>query len=64
MNRYVMEEFYSDPEAYGRVVANAHRERSRAIAAGFAWLADYLKARLTPHIGIGIHPAHWTERLG
>ena len=62
MNRNLLEEFYSDPEAYGRVVANAHRERSRAIAAGFAWLADYMKAQLVPHVGM--RPARWIERLG
>jgi hypothetical protein len=62
MNRNILDEFYSDPAFYTRVVANAHRERSRAIAAGFAWLASYAKARLTPHIGR--HPARWIARLG
>ena len=62
MNRNVLEEFHSDPESYRRVVANAHRERSRAIAAGFAWLADYVKARFAPQFGM--RPARWIERLG
>lgn len=62
MNRNILDEFYSDPVFYSRVVANAHRERSRAIAAGFAWLVSYANARLTRHIGP--HPARWIARLG
>ena len=62
MNRNILNEFYSDPAFYSRVVANAHRERSRAIAAGFAWLASYVKARLTPPVGL--RPARWIARLG
>jgi len=62
MNRNILEELYSDPAFYGRVVANAHRERSRAIAAGFAWLAGYIKAQFTPHAGM--RPARWAARLG
>lgn len=62
MNRNILDEFYSDPAFYSRVVANAHRERSRAIAAGFAWLAGYAKAQFRLHFGL--RPAHWIERLG
>ena len=62
MNRNVLEEFYSDPANYGRVVANAHRERSRAIAVGFAWLAGWVKGRLTPQAGL--RPTRWVARLG
>ena len=62
MNRNILEEFYSDPAYYGRVVANAHRERSRAIAAGLAWLAGYVKARFTPQVGV--RPTRWIERMG
>lgn len=62
MNRNVLEEFYSDPAYYRNVVANAHRERSRAIAAGYAWLAAYLKTRFTPKVGM--RPTRLVERLG
>ncbi len=62
MNRNILEELYSDPASYERLVANAHRERSRAIAAGLAWLVGWVKDRLTPHAGP--HPTRWIERLG
>lgn len=62
MNRNILEEFYSDPATYGRVVANAHRERSRAIAAGLTWLAGWVRDRLTPHAGL--RPTRWVARLG
>lgn len=62
MNRNILEEFYSDPAFYRNVVANAHRERSRALAAGFAWLSDFIKARFTPHAGM--RPGNWLERAG
>ena len=62
MNRNLLDELYSDPDFYGRVVAKAHRERSRAIAAGIAWLAGYVKAQLT--LRFGLRPARWIERLG
>ena len=58
MNRNILEEFYSDPATYQRVVEQAHRERSAAIRAGFAWLRQQLTPRLN------FHPNHWMERLG
>jgi hypothetical protein len=59
MNRYIMEEFYRDPEAFRRgVQARANRERDRAIRAGLAWLGRSLRARFD------FRPGHWMERLG
>lgn len=58
MNRYVMEEFYSDPALRRRLFEEAHRERSRAIRAGWAWLRKQLLPRFD------FRPGHWMERLG
>ena len=62
MNRNILDELYSDPDWYSRVAAKAHRERSRAVAAGLAWLAGYVKAKLTPKFRV--RPARWIARLG
>ena len=70
MNRYIMEEFHSNPVLLRRrLVSAAHLERSRAIGAGFAWLFSglvrlpgYLKARFAP--GNRMHPGRWIARLG
>ena len=62
MNRNILDELYRDPDFYSRAVAKAHRERSRAIAAGLAWLAGYVKAKLT--LQFGVRPARWIARLG
>ena len=62
MNRNLMDEFYRDPAFYDRLVAKAHRERSRAMAAGFAWLAGYVKEKFALHFRL--RPARWIERLG
>lgn len=58
MNRYLIDEFYRDPEFHQRLVRRAHRERAQAIRAGFAWL----RKRLAPRFDF--HPRHWMERLG
>jgi hypothetical protein len=65
MNRNILEELYSDPDAYQRMVERAHRERSRAIGAGvraalgaLAGLRQRLAARFD------LRPGHWMERLG
>ena len=60
MNRYVMEEFYRLPDLHDRLERAAHRERARALRAGFNWLVAQLKARFTPHA----RPARWLARLG
>ena len=60
MNRNILDELYSDPDFYSRMVAKAHRERSRAIAASFAWLLRQAKARFAP----GLLPTKWIARLG
>jgi len=62
MNRNILEEFYSDPAIYRNVVANANRERCRALSADFAWLAEFIQSRFT--LLAGIRPAHWLERAG
>lgn len=62
MNGYTLEQFHDDPALYSRLVAKAHRERSRAIRAGFGWLVDYAKAQLAAHRGM--RPSRWIARLG
>jgi len=65
MNRYMHEEFHSDPAFLHRLTVEAHRHRALVIgdaiaslfgAAGRAFGA--LKSRLTAR------PGHWIERLG
>jgi hypothetical protein len=58
MNRYVMEEFYQDPQLRRRLFSEARRERNRAVRAGLAWLVRHLKPNL--HFSA----PRWTERLG
>ena len=58
MNRYLMEEFYADPALRRRLFEAAHRERTRAIRAGWAWLRRQLQSRFD------LRPGHWMERLG
>jgi hypothetical protein len=60
MNRYVMEEFHRLPDLRERMERAAHRERARALHAGFSWLLAQLKARFTPRL----RPARWLARLG
>ena len=62
MNRYMLEEFHSDPALRRRLFGDARRERMHAVREGFdallgglAWLAAHLKPR---------RPARWIERLG
>ena len=62
MNRYMLEEFHSDPALRRRLFGDARRERMRAVRAalaallgGFNWLVAHLKPR---------RPVHWIERLG
>lgn len=57
MNRYVMEEFYSDPSLRRRLFEQARQERSKAMRAGFAWLRRQLPR-------FDMRPGHWMERLG
>jgi hypothetical protein len=58
MNRYIIEEFYNDPALRRRLFEEAHRERSRSIKAGWAWLRKELRQRFD------FRPGHWMERLG
>jgi len=58
MNRFIIDEFYRDPALRRRLFASAHRERSRVLQTGFAWL----RRHLVPHFSFG--RAHWLERLG
>ena len=62
MNRNMLEEFYRDTDFHNRILAKAHRERSRAMAAGFVWLATQAKEKFSRHFGL--RPARWIERLG
>jgi hypothetical protein len=55
MNRYVMEEFYQDPQLRRRLFAEAHRDRARMVSAGLAWLWNHAKALAGPR---------WIARLG
>ncbi len=59
MNRYMLEEFHNDPALRRRLFGAAHRERSRAVRAGLAWLSAHLKALFHPRL-----PARWIARLG
>ena len=58
MNRNVMEEFYRDPRLQQRLFAQAHRERSRAIREGLAWLRKQFMQRWH------FRQPRWIERLG
>jgi len=58
MNRYIMEEFHSDPALRRRLFETARRERNRSLLAGFAWLREHLTPRLR------FRPARWIARLG
>jgi len=58
MKPITLEDFQNDPALRRRLFETAHRERSRAIYAGFAWLRDCLTPRFH------FHPARWLNRLG
>jgi hypothetical protein len=66
MNRYMLEEFHSNPALLRRrLTAQAHRQRAQAVGEAIAGLFSsvgrvlgYLKARLTAR------PGGWIERLG
>lgn len=58
MNRYILEEFHSNPALVRRIYARASRERSRALYAAFAWL----RAHLTPRVHL--RPGRWIDGLG
>jgi hypothetical protein len=62
MNRYIMDEYHRIPDLHARLNLAAHRERSRAVAAGFKWLAIYAREHLLPRFHFG--RSHWLERLG
>jgi hypothetical protein len=59
MNRYIIDEFHSDPHLRHRLSALARQEQSRALQAGFAWL----KARVRAAFSLCIGPLRRTERL-
>ena len=48
MKPITLEDFYNDPDFYGRVERAAQRERALAAAAAFAWLGRQIANRLTP----------------
>jgi len=58
MNRYILEEFHSNPALVRRVYARASGERSRVLHAAFAWLRAQLRARLH------LRPRRWIDGLG
>jgi hypothetical protein len=58
MNRYMMEEFYSDPALRHRLFEKARQERARSIREGWAWL----RKQLTPRFDFNFD--NWTQRLG
>ncbi len=58
MKTITQEQYYADADMRLHMLEVAHRERARAIRAGFDWLRD----RLTPRIHI--RPARWIARLG
>jgi hypothetical protein len=58
MNRYLLEEFHSDPALRRRLFEAARRERARSVRAGLAWLRDHLTS------GIRFRPSRWIARLG
>jgi hypothetical protein len=53
-----LEAFQNDPALRRRLFETAHRERARAMYAGFAWLRDCLTPR------IYFRPSRWLNRLG
>lgn len=59
MNRFIIDEFHRDPALRQRLIAMAHRERSRAVRAGLTWLANRIRALAATRIHV-----RWTERLG
>ncbi|MGH8764361.1 MAG: hypothetical protein ACRET8_01465 [Burkholderiales bacterium] len=42
MNRFIFDEYYQDPALRRQLFNMARDERSRAVRAGFAWLAKQL----------------------
>jgi hypothetical protein len=56
MNRYVMEEFYTDPLLRSRLFEKAHRERAETVGQ----MLDWLRARLSPRPS----PSRWLAPLG
>ncbi len=58
MNTITLHDFQTDPALRRRLFEAAHRERARAIYAGYAWLRD----RLSPRFDFG--PGRWLNRLG
>jgi len=62
MNRYVMEEYYRNPELLDRLMNEARLERARAMGNALTWLLGRAKTLLTPRIHL--RPGHWLERLG
>jgi hypothetical protein len=65
MNRYILEEFHSNPALVRRVYARASRERSRVLYAAFRVLHAafaWLRERLTPRVHL--RPGRWIDGLG
>lgn len=60
MKPITLEDFYNDPDFYGRVERAAQHERALAVGAAFAWLGRQIADRLTPRS----RPSGWITRLG
>lgn len=56
MNRYVIDEFYQDPNLRRRLFLKARNEQVREIKQFFAWLRQKLTLKL--------HGRDWLARLG
>ena len=65
MNRYILDEFHSNPAFMRQAYARASWERSRAVRAAFVWLGKRL-TRMGKGLISGLHfrPSRWIERLG
>jgi hypothetical protein len=61
MNRYSIEEFYTDPSLRRRLFEDAHRERALAVKAGLSWLWKQVQGLLPRNHG---RPGRWIARLG
>jgi len=65
MNRYILEEFHSNPALLRRAYARASRERSRALYAAFRALPSafaWLRKLLTPRVHL--RPGRRIDGLG
>lgn len=60
MKPMTLEDFYNDPDFYGRAERAAQRERAQAVRKAFVWLGRQIADRLTPRV----RPSGWMARLG